>query len=76
MTNRQREPQGCGGRWLALPALAIFCCAGSALLAAVGAGSVGVLLGETTGSPVLVTAGLLLLLAAAARLLVRRRVRR
>ena len=62
-----------GGRWLALPAAAVLCCAGPALLTAVGAGSVGALVGGATGSVVLAFAGLILLLATAAVTVRRRR---
>lgn len=54
-----REPKQGAGRWMvALFALPILCRAGPALLAALGAGSVGVLLGGATGSGALAIAGL------------------
>jgi len=63
MTERGDQPDR-GGWWLALLALPVLCCAGPAVLAALGA-----------GSAVLVSAGLLLGCGAAAVLAVRRRRR-
>ncbi len=66
-----REPRHGGGRWkVALVALPVLCCAGPALLAALGAGSVGALLGGATGSAALAVAGLAVVAVA---VLVRRR---
>jgi hypothetical protein len=71
-----REPKQGAGRWMvALFALPILCCAGPALLAALGAGSVGVLLGGATGSVALAIAGLAVAGVAVAVLVLRRRIR-
>ena len=48
-----QRPQSRRGRLVALAALPIICCAGSALLAAAGIGSLGALLAATTGRGVL-----------------------
>ncbi len=69
-----REPRHGGGGWkVALFALPVLCCAGPALLALVGAGSVGAVLGGAIGSTALAVAGLAVVAAAA---LARRRARR
>lgn len=60
---------------VALFALPVLCCAGPALLALVGAGSVGAVLGGATGSVALAGAGLAVVGVAVA-VLVRRRARR
>ena len=74
-----REPKQ-GSRWMvAFFALPVLCCAAPAVLAAVGAGSVGALLGGTTGSVALAVAGLAVVgvaVAVAVAVLVRRRARR
>jgi len=71
-----REPKHGGSGWLvALFALPVLCCAGPALPAALGAGSVGALLGGATGSVALVAAGLAVVGVSVA-MLVRRRERR
>lgn len=60
---------------VALFALPVLCCAGPVLLAALGAGSVGALLGGTSGSIALVIAGLALVGAAIVVILRRRQGR-
>lgn len=60
---------------VALFALPVLCCAGPALLALVGAGSVGAVLGGATGTFALAGAGLAVVGVAVA-VLVRRRARR
>lgn len=71
-----REPEQGRSRWLvALFALPVLCCAGPALLAALGAGSVGALLGGATGSVALAIAGLAVV-AVAVVVAARRRARR
>jgi len=60
---------------VALFALPVLCCAGPALLALVGAGSVGAVLGGATGSVALAGVGLAVVGVAVA-VLVRRRARR
>lgn len=50
MTDPQAPKRSGNGWTVALFALPILCCAGPALLAALGAGSVGALLGGATGS--------------------------
>ena len=47
------------GWWVALLAVPILCCAGPALLAAIGVGSVSVLAGGLTGATGLIVIGLL-----------------
>lgn len=72
-----REPKQGGIGWLvALFALPVLCCAGPAVLAALGAGSVGALLGGATGSVVTAVAGLAVACVALAVLARRRRARR
>ena len=71
-----REPKQSRSGWkVALFALPVLCCAGPALLAALGAGSVGALLGGATGSVTLAVAGLAVVGVAVA-VLARRRARR
>ena len=72
MTGPDRTPER-RGRWLALLAVPVLCCAGPALLAAVGVGSVGALAGAVTGGVTLVAAGLVVAGGSAAVLLWRRR---
>jgi len=60
---------------VALFALPVLCCAGPALLALVGAGSVGAVLGGVIGSTALAVAGLVVVGVVVA-VLVRRRARR
>jgi LPXTG-motif cell wall-anchored protein len=60
---------------VALLAVPVLCCAGPALLAVIGAGSVGALLGGATGSITLAIAGLAVLGAACVVLLRRRQDR-
>lgn len=75
--NGPREPkQGSSGWLVALFALPVLCCAGPAVLAALGAGSVGALLGGATGSVVIAVAGLAVACVALAVLARRRRARR
>lgn len=63
-------------RWVLLPALAVVvCCAGPVLFTALGAGSVGALIGGATGSTALLTAGVLLAAAAGVMAFRRRRKR-
>jgi hypothetical protein len=71
----QRGREASGRWWLALLALPILCCAGTALFAALGAGSLIVAVGGLAGSALLAAAGVAILLAAAV-LALRRRVRR
>ncbi|GAC1611489.1 MAG: hypothetical protein NVS3B26_24860 [Mycobacteriales bacterium] len=75
MSTPPKETRGNGGWWLAIPAVAVLCCAGPALLTAVGVGSIATLIGGTSGRLAIAVAGLLLLGAAAA-FAVRRRIRR
>ncbi len=71
-----REPRHGGGGWkVALVALPVLCCAGPALLAALGAGSVGALLGGAIGSVALAVAGLAVV-GVVLVVLARRRARR
>lgn len=65
---------GAGGVWLL--GLPILCCAGPAVLAAVGAGSLTAGLGSITGSLVLLATGTAVLVVVAVVLARRRRVRR
>jgi LPXTG-motif cell wall-anchored protein len=75
MTEPQ-EPKKTGSGWtVALFAIPVLCCAGPAVLAALGAGSVGALLGGATGSVALAVAGLALICITAA-VIARRRTRR
>ena len=60
-----------GGRWLLLPVLAVLCCAGPALLSAVGVGSLGIAV--LTGDFAVAVVALILLLAVAALVVSRRR---
>jgi len=60
---------------VALFALPVLCCAGPALLAVLGAGSVGAVLGGAIGSTALAVAGLVVVGVVVA-VLVRRRARR
>ena len=53
---QQPEPPERSGWWLALLAVPVLCCAGPALLAAVGVGSLGALLAAGTGQVVLAAA--------------------
>ena len=62
-----------GAGWTALLALPVLCCAGHALVLAVGTGTVTALLGGATGSALLVIAGLFLAGLPAAFVLRRRR---
>jgi len=72
---RRPKPGGGGGWMVALFALPMLCCAGPALLALVGAGSVGAVLGGAIGSTALAVAGLVVVGVVVA-VLVRRRTRR
>ncbi len=75
MTSPREPKQGGGGWMVALFALPVLCCAGPALLAAIGAGSVGALLSGATGSVALTVAGLAVVGVSVA-VLARRRARR
>ena len=68
----RREP---GGWWLALLAVPVLCCAGPALLAAVGVGSVAALFAAGTGRTVLTVTLALVVLATVAVLTARTRRR-
>lgn len=70
-----REPKQRGSWAWALITLPVLCCAGPALLAALGAWSVWALLGGATGSVALVLAGLTVVCVTVA-VLARRRTRR
>ena len=71
-----REPNKKGSGWIvALFAIPVLCCAGPAGLAALGAGSIGALLGGATGSVALAVAGLALVCVLAA-VIARRRTSR
>ena len=74
MTSPREPKQGGGWAW-ALVALPVLCCAGPVLLAALGAGSVGALLGGATGSIALAVAGLAVV-SVAVGVIARRRTRR
>lgn len=71
----QRGREASGPWWLALLGLPTLCCAGTTLIAALGAGSLTAAIGGLAGSTLLAAAGVSVLLAAAV-LVVRRRVRR
>jgi len=71
----QRGREASGRWWLALLGLPILCCAGSTLIAALGAGSLIAAVGGLAGSALLAAAGVAILLVAAV-LVARRRVRR
>ena len=74
MTGPREPPKGSG--WaLALLAMPVLCCAGPALLAALGAGSLGALLGGATGSIAVAFAGLAVVRVAVG-VIARRRTRR
>lgn len=75
MTEPQEPKKDRGGWVVALLAIPVLCCAGPALLAALGAGSVGALLGGATGSVALAVAGLVLVCLAVA-VIARRRSQR
>jgi LPXTG-motif cell wall-anchored protein len=75
MTAPRKPRQGGSGWMVALLAVPVLCCAGPALLAVIGAGSVGALLGGATGSITLAIAGLAVLGAACVVLLRRRQDR-
>lgn len=59
--------------WLALLAVPVLCCAGHAVLLAVGVGSITSLVGGVAGSAAIAAAGLLVLFATAVALRRRRR---
>ena len=61
------------GWWLALLAIPVLCCAGPALLAAVGIGSLGALVAAGTGQAVLAVVLAVAVLATAAVVSARRR---
>lgn len=70
------EPRRVGSHWtVALFALPVLCCVGPALLAALGAGALGTLLGGATGNIALAVAGLAIVCAAVVVLLGRRQGR-
>lgn len=72
---QQPEPTERGGWWVALLAIPVLCCAGPALLAAVGVGSVGALFAAGTGQVVLAIALALAVLTSVAVLTARARRR-
>ena len=72
---QQPKPKERGGWWLALLAVPILCCAGPALLAAVGVGSLGAVFAAGTGQSVLAVALVLVLLATVIVLVARSRRR-
>ena len=72
---RHQKPKKPGGWWLGLLAVPVLCCAGPALLAAIGIGSVGALLAAGTGRVVLAVALALTVLATVAVLTARTRRR-
>ena len=74
MTGSGESKPSRSGWKLALFALPVLCCAGPALLAAIGAGSVGALLGGAAGSLALAVAGLVVVVGVA--VIARRRARR
>ena len=59
--DHQKQPESGerSGWWVALLAIPVLCCAGPALLAAIGVGSVSVLAGGLTGATGLIVIGLL-----------------
>lgn len=67
------RPPERSGWWLGLLALPILCCAGAALLAAVGIGSVGALFAAGTGQAVLAVVLTVAVLATVAIFTMRRR---
>ena len=75
MTGPREPKQGGGWAW-ALLAIPVLCCTGPALLAALGAGSVGALLGGAIGSAVLAVAGLVVACLALGVAALRRRARK
>ena len=76
MTGPDTPGSRTGASWAWLLALPVLCCAGPAVLAAVGAGSLTAALGSSTGRQVLLAVGTAVLVAAAVVLAQRRRVRR
>ena len=77
MTGPRESKQSRSGWKVALVALPVLCCAGPALLAAIGAGSVGALLGGAAGSVALAIAGLAVVgVAVAVAVIGRRRAHR
>jgi len=71
MTGKRPPRSGRGGWWVALAAVSVLCCAGPAVLAALGAGSLGAAVGSTTGNVALAVVGVLV--AAVALLVLLRR---
>ena len=74
MTDR-RERDSSSRWWLVLLGLPVLCCAGTALLGAIGIGSVTAAVGGISGSALLSVVGAVLV-SVAGVVLVRRRVRR
>lgn len=72
---KQPESEERSGWWVALLAIPVLCCAGPALLAAVGVGSLGALVAAGTGRVVLAVALTLVVLVTASVLLARSRQR-
>ena len=71
MTANQKDRTG--WRWACLVALPVLCCAGHAVLVAVGAGSLVGVISDTTGRVALVALGVVAVPAALAAVLVRSR---
>jgi hypothetical protein len=76
MTGPDTPGPSTGAGWAWLLALPVLCCAGPAVLAAVGAGSLTAALGGITGSLFLLAAGTPVLVVAATVLARHRRARR
>lgn len=76
MTGPDGDKPNRGAWWLALPAVIVVCCAGPAVFASLGAGSVGVLVGGATGSAAVAGDGLLVVLVACVVVVRRRKTRR
>ena len=71
MSPGQRERSRTGWAWLL--AVPVLCCAGHAVLLAVGAGSLAAVVGSPTGRTLLTAVGGVVLLAVLSVVLVRRR---
>ena len=72
---QQPEPQERSSWWLALLAVPVLCCAGPALLAAVGVGSLGAVFAAGTGQVVLAVSLALVVLTTVIVLIARARRR-
>jgi hypothetical protein len=64
-----------GTGWAWLLAIPVLCCAGHAVLVALGVGSLAAVVGGTTGAGALAAVGAVVVLAAAVAVVVRRRSR-